>query len=625
MATHSGFLTKQAIKSRRNWKKRWFELSGTQLQYFKNAKVKGTIELMARSTVETCAVKPFCFVLSIPTSLPLYAYAEGAAELNCWIKSLRAAIDSLAPIRAKSRTAAAGGDGGLGVFGAMPPSPPAAAPAAASAAAPAGALLSKLSVATPAGGGNLIILEALRGARLFGGNLGLRNLGNTCFMASALQCLSHTTLLTDYFLAGKFADEINGENPLGLGGVLAKSYAELLEELWPKDSRGGDMKKGGHVSEVKRAIAPVGFKRKLARFAPQFAGVQQHDAQELMSFLLDGLHEDLNRVKGAKPYTEHPEHDGSKDDEDVSRQAWEGYLKRDRSCIVDLFQGQLRNELACKCCGTKCVKFEPYMYSSLPLSKVSGATAGRAGRRRSSLLGAVGAAAAASRSRRRSSLGAQSVANCSLQDCLRWYCETEQLEGDNQWYCPTCKEHRDATKELSLWKMPHILIVHLKRFSTNMWGEPGPKSTEFISFPVDDPLDLSELVAGAHSAPPIYDLYAVCNHHGTPHSGHYTAFARHADGQWLEFDDARVSRAKASSVCSRDAYVLFYARRSPSSQAKLVDDVVRRQTISAPENWPFPQAQRSPAMARQSTVGAGPPKAGGTGPVQPTLRKFDSY
>lgn len=61
-------------------------------------------------------------------------------------------------------------------------------------------------------------------------------------------------------------------------------------------------------------VTPKAFKETLCKFAPQFEGNQQHDAQELLNFILDGLHEDLNRVK-KKPYTTNPDYDGQPDEE----------------------------------------------------------------------------------------------------------------------------------------------------------------------------------------------------------------------------------------------------------------------------------------------------------------------
>ncbi len=104
-------------------------------------------------------------------------------------------------------------------------------------------------------------------------------------MNSSLQCISHTDPLVQFFLTNKYKNDINADNPLGMKGEIAEEFASLVKELWD----------GAHSS-----VAPRNFKWKLERFAPQFAGYQQHDSQELLAFLLDGLHEDMNRIRVSK-------------------------------------------------------------------------------------------------------------------------------------------------------------------------------------------------------------------------------------------------------------------------------------------------------------------------------------
>ncbi|KAL8496254.1 hypothetical protein ACS0TY_020096 [Phlomoides rotata] len=185
------------------------------------------------------------------------------------------------------------------------------------------------------------------------GLTGLQNLGNTCFMNSALQCLAHTPKLVDYFL-GDYKREINPDNPLGMKGEIASSFGDLMKKLWAPGAT---------------PLAPRTFKLKLAHFAPQFSGFNQHDSQELLAFLLDGLHEDLNRVK-CKPYVEAKDSDG-RPDEEVADEYWRNHLARNDSIIVDVCQGQYRSTLICPDCRKVSVTFDPFMYLSLPLPSTS--------------------------------------------------------------------------------------------------------------------------------------------------------------------------------------------------------------------------------------------------------------
>ncbi|XP_065831123.1 ubiquitin carboxyl-terminal hydrolase 32-like isoform X2 [Oscarella lobularis] len=182
------------------------------------------------------------------------------------------------------------------------------------------------------------------------GTTGLSNLGNTCFMNSALQCLSNTKLLTDYFLRDLYLYDLNRDNPLGLQGKIAKRYGDLVTDLWKGDAS---------------SVAPLKMRWTIGKYAPRFNGYQQHDSQELLAFLLDGLHEDLNRVQ-EKPYVELKDSNG-RPDSLVAAEAWDNHLKRNKSVVVDLFQGQLRSEVVCKVCGYESVRFDPFSFLSLPL------------------------------------------------------------------------------------------------------------------------------------------------------------------------------------------------------------------------------------------------------------------
>ena len=81
-------------------------------------------------------------------------------------------------------------------------------------------------------------------------------------------------------------------------GEIARAFGELMKNLW-----------SGSFTYV----VPRNFKMAVGRFAPSFSGYAQQDSQELLTFLLDGLHEDLNRIK-KKPYIEIKDSNGRPDE-----------------------------------------------------------------------------------------------------------------------------------------------------------------------------------------------------------------------------------------------------------------------------------------------------------------------
>ncbi|MBN3295421.1 UBP43 hydrolase, partial [Amia calva] len=165
--------------------------------------------------------------------------------------------------------------------------------------------------------------------------------------------------------------------------------------------------------------------------------------------------------------------------------------------------------------------------------------------------------------------------SCTLDECFTLYTKEEQLAPDDAWKCPHCKKLQQGMVKLSLWTLPDILILHLKRF--RQVGERRNKLSTLVRFPLTG-LDMApHVVKRSQSAktlnpwppeagqPPdfLYDLYAVCNHHGGMHGGHYTAYCRNSvDGQWYSYDDSSVDLVPEEEICTRGAYILFYQRRN---------------------------------------------------------------
>ena len=183
------------------------------------------------------------------------------------------------------------------------------------------------------------------------GQVGGRNLGNTCFMNSSIACLSNCTELTYYFLKGDYLKDINEDNNLGMRGELAKEWGNLMKQYWVEHTGVGD---------------PSDFKYTIGRKAERFRGYGQQDSNEFMSVFLDYLNEDLNKTT-KKEYVELKEKGDNETDEECARRFWDINLRRNDSIITDLFCGQFKSTITCPECGWINITFDPFDTINLPL------------------------------------------------------------------------------------------------------------------------------------------------------------------------------------------------------------------------------------------------------------------
>lgn len=178
------------------------------------------------------------------------------------------------------------------------------------------------------------------------GLCGLRNLGNSCYMNSALQCLSNCRDLSQYFISQEFRKHLNKNNVMGLQGKMAQKYAELLRELWCGN---------------RNVFAPSGIKSLISN--KNFGEFSQEDSQEFLVFMLDLLHEDLNR--GGQNNEKHVEKENPS-----AAEFWRNYLKRNNSIVVETFTGIFKSRILCPCCHKVSITYDPFLVCPLPIPKI---------------------------------------------------------------------------------------------------------------------------------------------------------------------------------------------------------------------------------------------------------------
>lgn len=341
---------------------------------------------------------------------------------------------------------------------------------------------------------------------------GLKNLGNTCFMNSVIQCLAYAPPLVIYFCSDKYYSHINFNSQYGSKGHLAIEFGALVERL---------------NSHRHKHIEPKSFQEAIIRHIG-FEENKQQDSHEFMMMLFDKLHHDLNtkakeRLKQNGVVTDSTDTNGDSNRAVLGYKFWEKHLALNESIISQTFEGIFMSTLTCTYCKEQSNTFEVFNCLSLPIP---------------------------------------SETRCHLRDCLSHFSNPERIEA--AWECPKCKQKREAEKKIVICRLPRILIIHLKRFSLTSDGRWRQKLQTAVDFPLSDlSVDctnvLPQSVNGFKAPRSSYNLMAVVNHYGHLDGGHYTAFCKLENQRWYEFDDGKVSAKEDTKVCGQEAYILFYS------------------------------------------------------------------
>jgi len=332
------------------------------------------------------------------------------------------------------------------------------------------------------------------------GLTGLVNLGNTCFMNSTLQALSHTYELHDILKNDwNFKKNIKTDNDL-----LTNEYNELLKTIWTSNGK-----------VVPNRFLHFLYKVAINKDKEIFTGYSQNDMPEFLLFLFDCIHQSLSRevsvnIKGS---VQHNVDKIAKKCYEYKKQTYE----KEYSEIYDKFFGLTVSQVTSLKGKLYSIKPEYYNILDLPIHE-----------------------------------------KCNtLYDCFDFFITPECLnkENDNQYYYENENAYVDANKQMIFWDFPQVLIISLKRYENR-----NNKKNQMIHFPLDG-LDLSKYVCGYKASSYVYDLYSIINHSGHATGGHYTTYVRNADNKWYHFNDDEVTSINSNRLISPLAYVLFYRKK----------------------------------------------------------------
>ncbi|CAD5234489.1 unnamed protein product [Bursaphelenchus xylophilus] len=435
---------------------------------------------------------------------------------------------------------------------------------------------------------------------------GIFNMGNTCYMNSAVQALAHCPPLRDFFCVLSGGPKLSGSCP-PTDAIVSVAFRDLMNRLWsPTNSN---------------AIRPTVFLFRIREKCAQFRGFSQQDAQEFIRCFLDVLHQELkyempriekdptrpghshSSLSHSSTEEENMDSGMSTENESVSsanQDSKDNLVEKEElktkplyeSVVNVVFDGQLVSTVKCLTCQHLSETNETFQDISLSIPSTEQLEKMReAFDEHNNDVG-------------KSRTGGNEVSyaywiydltarwliwpwfswinsfyrylftECvSLEDCLRGFFAADYLRGEDMYKCEKCNKLRNGVKFCKINAFPNVLCIHLKRFRHDSLY--NSKINTRITFPLVD-LDLTSFMDpdADDQKKYVYDLLSVVSHRGSSVDfGHYVAYCLNdVDGNWYEYDDSFVRQISEDEVLNCEAYVLFYQKREWSDEGGLEMD-----------------------------------------------------
>ena len=330
---------------------------------------------------------------------------------------------------------------------------------------------------------------------------GLENVGATCYMNATLQCLAHIENLTKYFLRTEVISQITSNS---YKYKLSQAYLRVIRSLWTNNNL--------------NYYSPKDFKNVISGMNSLFAGVQANDSKDLVLFLVETMHNELNKAKNTKPSNQNI---NQYNYEQTFQSFFQYFANNYNSVISNLFYGMYNSMMTCYSCKITTNNVQCYNILIFPLEEIR-----KFKNRYNNMVDII--------------------------ECFEYYEKYDYMVGQNQIYCNNCKRMANSINKSKLIIGPNVLVINLNR----------GKGLQFnVKLSFGEYLNLRNFIYYKQS-PYYYELIGIVTHFGPSNMGGlFIAFCKSfVDQQWYKYNDAIVTSSSFQEASSIGVpYILFYS------------------------------------------------------------------